>query len=331
MKKVKLVFTIIATVLGVLLLAALVYCSYFIIVSDRLEDSLELDVKNEAEISEFPEKELTVTLWNIGGGVSVEGYWDYSEGGGNTRGRSKNDTEKTLEAIAKLLEATKSDIILLSEVDNGATRSFLIDETDFFASCFGTMELCESPLYRSPYIAIPFDSPVGYMRNSLLTLTRARMLSAHRVSLPVFSSFMKYLDADRAYSVVHVKEQDRTLAVYNVSLSDFSVSNGELAKKQLLNVLEDMKKSRKNGESVICGGDFSTMIESGLLTVSDLPDGFCSVITESATARDPITGETVYRDAFIVSDDITVSSVTLSNEDLSLSDRMAITIKIKIK
>ena len=157
------------------------------------------------------------------------------------------------------------------------------------------------------------------------------MLSAHRVSLPVFSSFMKYLDADRAYSVVHVKAQDRTLAVYNVSLSDFSVSNGELAKKQLLNVLEDMKKSRKNGESVICGGDFSTMIESGLLAPDDLPDGFSSVITESATARDPITGETVHRDAFIVSDDITVSSVTLSNEDLSLSDRMAITIKIKIK
>lgn len=328
----------IITVVGVLLLSLLLYIGYFTVFSAMAQGPTEEENTGNSEAPEFTGESITVTLWNIGGGVSTPDYSDYTEGGEDTRGKSKKNTEDNLKDIFASLKPSEKSIILLQEADVGATRSFGLDEVSMIVEGFPKNEVYASRLYDSPYLIFPFEEPVGITKNSLVSVSPYKTLSCERIPLPVFglNRIERYLDADRAFTVTTLslgKENgDKKLAVYNVSLTDAEAGDGEIAKSQLKALTEDMTERSKEGTLIICAGDFSLAYEKGFLSEELLPEGFSLVFPEGITKRGLHEGDGgAVTDGFIISGGFSEISLELSNTDFALSDHAVLSLSVKIE
>lgn len=145
----------------------------------------------------------------------------------------------------------------MQEVDVDATRSWHIDEVELLTGELADYNRIFAQNYDSPYLFWPLTEPHGASRSGIVTLSRCRVESALRRSLPVETGFSKFLDLDRCYSVSRVPVSNgRELCLYNVHLSAYT-TDGSIATEQLAMLLEDMEEEYRSGNYVICGGDFN--------------------------------------------------------------------------
>jgi endonuclease/exonuclease/phosphatase family metal-dependent hydrolase len=258
MKKLFLTLKILGAVLAVLLLAAIVYVAYVIIDYERLPDNLECTVDRtdnagKAEIG----KEYTIVTQNVGFGAYTPDFTFFMDGGTESRAESLESVISCIDKAAERINSLSPDFVLFQEVDLYATRSFHTDQYAMLRERFGAFCSTYAQNYDSAYLMYPIFEPHGASKSSIATFSKLNITSSLRRSMPISTSFSKFLDLDRCYSVSRIEvEGGKELLLYNVHSSAYG-GNDEIRRAQMTMLLEDMEREYKKGNYIVCGGDFN--------------------------------------------------------------------------
>lgn len=344
--------------LAVPVLAVLGYVGYAETAYYRLEDRLPLDVENQQEKQAQPDTEYTLMSYNVGFLAYSADYSFFMDGGEESRARSAEAVESNGRGVLETVENVSPDFLFIQEADVDATRSWHIDEVELLTGDLPEYGRTFAQNYDSPYLFWPLTEPHGASRSGILTLSRCRMESALRRSLPVETGFSKFLDLDRCYSVCRVPVSNgRELCLYNVHLSAYT-TDGSIATEQLAMLLDDMAGEYAAGNYVVCGGDFNKDLlgDSGsIFGVSGeaytwaqpfpgelVPEGISLVAPldqkdpipscrNADRAYDPGTSFVLTVDGFLVSDNVEVVSAQVVDTGFAWSDHNPVQLAFRLK
>lgn len=344
--------------LAVPVLAVLGYVGYAETAYYRLEDRLPLNVENQQEKQAQPDTEYTLMSYNVGFLAYSADYSFFMDGGEESRARSAEAVESNGRGVLETVENVSPDFLFIQEADVDATRSWHIDEVELLTGDLPEYGRTFAQNYDSPYLFWPLTEPHGASRSGILTLSRCRMESALRRSLPVETGFSKFLDLDRCYSVCRVPVSNgRELCLYNVHLSAYT-TDGSIATEQLAMLLDDMAGEYAAGNYVVCGGDFNKDLlgDSGsIFGVSGeaytwaqpfpgelVPEGISLVAPldqkdpipscrNADRAYDPGTSFVLTVDGFLVSDNVEVVSAQVVDTGFAWSDHNPVQLAFRLK
>lgn len=199
--------------------------------------------------------EFSILSYNIGFGAYESDYGFFMDGGTQSRAWSEERLRANLEKIRTFVEKRGDDLCIIQEVDIDSTRSYGLDEREYFA--FEGKASVFAQNYDSPYLFYPVLCPHGASQSGLLTLSSFPVQSAERVELPIETGLVKLLDLDRCYSKSRIPTADgKDLVLYNFHLSAYT-SDGSIAMEQLRLILDDIDAEYAKGNYCVAGGDFN--------------------------------------------------------------------------
>lgn len=306
-------------------------------------------------------QEYTVMSYNIGFGAYLPEYSFFMDGGRSSWGKDEDSVTAAVCGAAGVIADVDPEFVLVQEVDRDGTRSYHIDELELLNQFTEGYYYTYAQNYDSPFLFFPPWEPHGANKAGLVTYSRAPIRDAVRRSLPISESFSKFVDLDRCYSISRIplnvpaeatKQEPageaaadsaqnsaetgspagKMLCLYNMHMSAYG-SNDEIRAGQLAMLYEDMEADYRNGNYVICGGDFNHDLKTEAsdnapewaypFPRESLPEGFRMAIDDAATAAgdivhntcrsadEPYNAETTYTvtlDGFILSDNVAVRS-----------------------
>ena len=322
---------------GILVLAVAVYAAYLILSYKRLPDNLELavTVTEEGEQAQQPVQtgqEYGIVTYNIGFGAYTPQFSFFMDGGESSVAESKESVLNTVQGAASYVSETiNPDFVLWQEVDLDATRSYHVDEYEQIQEYFRDCSMTFALNYDSAFLFYPPTQPHGKSKAGLAVMSQYPIESALRRSFPISTSFSKFLDLDRCYSINRIPvEGGKYLCIINLHMSAYGNSD-EIRQGQIAMLCEDMQKEYAAGNYIVCGGDFNhdlkALTDDGSERESwaypfpreELPEGFrfClddlseqerAAMHDSARNADeaynPETTYTVTLDGFIISDNV---------------------------
>ena len=325
---------VLLVVLLVLLLIVGGYVLYLVLDYSRIEDRTPLEVSGGATEAMRIGESYTALTYNVGFGAYTPDFTFFMDGGTESRAKSRDSVLSVMGGILGLSKDEDADLYLFQEVDEDADRSHHVNERALLSGGFPSFDAVFALNYHSSYLFYPLTEPHGASDAGLLTLSRYRVTSSLRRSLPISTSVSKFLDLDRCYSVSRIPvEGGRELVVYNVHTSAYGGSD-EIRTAQMTMLLSDMAAEYAAGNYCIAGGDFnhdltgdSTLLFNG--EASDygwaqpfpaelLPEGIRRAVSYTGdpvpTCRncDVPVGEgcmTLIVDGYLVSDNVAVESV----------------------
>jgi len=256
------------TFLEIFILFLLTVGSYIIYVFAayyRLEDNLSLDIitKKDTKNMIMLNTEYSAMTFNVGFCASDNTFSFFMDGGDYSRARSKEILIDNMEDIASDIRNTLPDITIIQEVDVDGRRSYHVNELEYFEDELYYGNYVYSQNYDSPYLFYPFTDPSGSTKAGLLTCSNFTFTESLRRSLPISTSFSKFFDLDRCYSITKIAVNNgKELCIYNIHLSAYG-SNAEIRQGQLNMLMDDIEKDIQKGNYVICGGDFNHNLRSG--------------------------------------------------------------------
>lgn len=388
-KPIKKILKILGIVLAVILLALVGYIIYLYASYHRIEDNLPLQVetsRNDKKVSEpdnmqvNPEEKANDTLsgnttdsndmlttdqkysaltYNIGFGAYTPDFSFFMDGGKSSWAKSKESVLETVQGAGELAASKDPDFALIEEVDLDSTRSYHVNEYDILKSSFPDYYYVFAQNYDSAFLFYPFTQPHGSSKSGIGLFSRYPVTSALRRSFPVSTSFTKFFDLDRCYSVSRVPaENGKELVIFALHMSAYGNSDA-VREGQIAMLTADMQREYEAGNYVLCGGDFNHDLKASAdeednereswaypFPREKLPDHFSFCIDQLSeeersnlwnSARNAdmeyIPGETytVTLDGFIISDNIECLSYENINTGYSYSDHDPVYLEFKLK
>ena len=334
------------------------YFAYCFIDYYRLEDNIELEVKNPVSAEAAVGEEYTIISHNVGFGAYSDDYSFFLDGGIYSRAFSKEAVYKNLGGALDVIAKLSPELLLLQEVDIDATRSYHVDQRELVYDAMPGFASVFAQNYDSPYLLYPFNEPHGKSVAGLMTLSSFSVDSALRRSLPVETGFMKFLDLDRCYSVTRIPAGDgKTLCLYNLHLSAYT-SDGSIAVEQLKLLFTDIAAEYEAGNYIIAGGDFNKdllgnspeifggsggedQVWAQPFPFDMLPEGFSLVaplneekpVASNRCADAPYDPKLAFMltlDGFIVSDNVEVTGSDVIDEGFKFSDHNPVIMTFKL-
>lgn len=350
-------------VLGILILlivAAGGYVSYVFATYSRIEDNLSLSVEGSASGAAAAGQEYTAVSYNIGFGAYTSDFTFFMDEGKESRARSKDSVLTCVNGTTDTALSYEPDFVLFQEVDTDSTRSHHVDERELITGRFdekGSFSRVFAQNYHSAYLLYPLTEPHGASNSGLLTMSRFKVSSALRRSLPISESFKKFLDLDRCYSISRIPvENGRELVLINVHLSAYGTDAAQ-GNAQLEKLFGDMEEEYRKGNYVVCGGDFNhdftvdskeyfnpgfekTYSWCHPFPDEAVPEGFskCTEYAEGMTATSRYANEpydedsfVVILDGFIVSDNVTCKYVQNIDTGYEFTDHNPVVMKFVLE
>lgn len=334
----KIVLKAAGALLGVLMLAVAVYAAYLILSYKRLPDNLKLyvtiskDAQNRKESPVLTGEEYGIVTYNIGFGAYTPQFSFFMDGGKSSVAESRESVLETVRGAASYVsEQVNPDFVLWQEVDLDATRSYHVDEYEELQAFYADYFMTFAVNYDSAFLFYPLTEPHGKSKAGLAVLSAYPIESALRRSLPISTSFSKFLDLDRCYSINRIPvEGGKYLCIINLHMSAYGNSDA-IRQGQIAMLCEDMEKEYAAGNYIICGGDFNhdlkALTDDGGERESwaypfpreALPEGFRFCLDDFSDeeraamhnsarnadeAYNPETTYTVTLDGFIISDNV---------------------------
>lgn len=323
---------------GLLLLAVLllvvIYVAYVVLSYKRLPDNLALEVEKGADQTAVVTsgQEYGIVTYNIGFGAYTPAFSFFMDGGKSSVAESRESVTDTVEGAAAFVrDNLQPDFMLWQEVDLDATRSYHINQYDMLKAAYTSYDRTFAVNYDSAFLFYPLTEPHGKSKAGLAVLSAYPIESALRRSFPISTSFSKFLDMDRCYSINRIPvDNGRELCIINLHMSAYGNSD-EIRQGQVDMLCADMAKEYEAGNYVICGGDFNhdlkALEDDGSERESwaypfpreELPEGFSFCIdglteeerdamhNSSRNADEPYNPDTTYTltlDGFILSDNV---------------------------
>lgn len=366
-KPIKKLLKIVGIVLAVILLVLVGYIIYLYASYHRIEDNLPLQVETSANNEEASETDDMLTTgqkysaltYNIGFGAYTPDFSFFMDGGKSSWAKSKDSVLKTVQGAGNLAASKDPDFAMIEEVDLDSTRSYHVNEYNILKDCFPDYYYVFAQNYDSAFLFYPFTQPHGSSKSGIGLFSRYPVTSALRRSFPVSTSFTKFFDLDRCYSISRVPvDNGKELVIFALHMSAYGNSDA-IREEQIAMLTADMQKEYEAGNYVLCGGDFNHDLKASAneensqyqswaypFPREELPDHFsfcldqlseeeCSNLWNSARNADMeyVPGETytVTLDGFIISDNVECLSYENINTGYSYSDHDPVYLEFKLK
>ena len=355
-------------IIGSIFLVILIAGGAFVLsldIKSRRIGNCSLEVKNKQEDLISLNKEYSIATYNIGFGAYDQDFSFFMDEGydkdGNPikgkygKGRSHNDVLKNTNGSIALLEEINADFILAQEVDTKSTRSYKINQLDLLTNKFNNYSYSYAVNFHSGFLPYPFNDMHGRVNSGILSLSRFNIKSSNRVELPIDFSFpTKFFDLDRCLNVSRYSVNDCELVIVNAHLSAYD--KGGVYRKAQLDLLNYLiNEEYLQGNYVIVGGDFNhdlvNSYQRGLFKTNqghpdwlkDFPSNELNenfklyASDELPSCRDadtPYVKDETFTsvvDGFIVSKNVSVSSVKNINNEFKYSDHNPVVLKFKLE
>ena len=362
---------ILGYVLGAVILVLGGYIIYLFASYHRIPDNQQLEVENanntvvaestsedETEALLTTNKEYSALTYNIGFGAYTPDFSFFMDGGKSSWAKSKDSVLKTVQGAGELAASYDPDFAMIEEIDLDSTRSYHVDEYSILKERFPDYYYVFAQNYDSAFLFYPFNQPHGSSKSGIGLFSRYPVTSALRRSFPVSTSFTKFFDLDRCYSISRIPvDNGKELVIFALHMSAYGNSD-QIRKGQIHMLAADMKKEYEAGNYVLCGGDFNHDLKALEEDNSEreswaypfpreeLPEHFSfglDLLTEeerdslwnSARNADmeyiPDVTYTVTLDGFIISDNIECTSYEDINTGYSYSDHDPVYMSFKLK
>ena len=207
MKRIKKFFKIIGIIIGILVIALLAYLIYLYASYHRIEDNLPLEVESRVEQADAKlttGKEYSALTYNIGFGAYTPDFSFFMDGGKSSWAKSKDSVLETVQGAGDLVTSYDPDFALIEEVDLDSTRSYHVNEYSILKDCMPDYDCVFAQNYDSAFLFYPFTQPHGSSKSGLALFSRYPVTDSLRRSFPVSTSFSKFFDLDRCYSISRV-------------------------------------------------------------------------------------------------------------------------------
>lgn len=264
-KLIRKILKIIGSVLAVILLALAGYIIYLYASYHRIEDNLQLQVETTNETNNETTEANTLTTgkkysaltYNIGFGAYTPDFSFFMDGGKSSWAKSKESVLETIQGAGELAASKDPDFAMIEEVDLNSTRSYHVNEYNILKDCFPDYYYVFAQNYDSAFLFYPFTQPHGSSKSGIGLFSRYPVTSALRRSFPVSTSFTKFFDLDRCYSISRVSvDNGKELVIFALHMSAYGNSDA-IREGQIAMLAADMQKEYEAGNYVLCGGDFN--------------------------------------------------------------------------
>jgi len=338
---------ILLTILGIILLIVVLFALWVVVLTIREydpEDEEALEITGEAEDSISVGDSLTVMTWNIGYGALQDTADFWMDGGSSVNTASKDEVIENMESIVSEIHEIDPDVLYLQEVDVDATRSHHINESSYILDNTAGYNSTFAINFLVDYIPIPIP-PMGKEYAGIQTLSKYTVDSSTRIQLPCpFSWPSRIVNLKRCLMVdrVPIEGSDKELVLVNLHLEAYDSGEGKIAQTKMLKELLETESAA--GNYVIAAGDFNQifsnvdnpypvydgMWEAGEIDVTEFDDSLefymdttfpsCRSLDKAYEGADADSFQYYIIDGFIVSDNVSVTSISTQNLEFANSD-----------
>lgn len=256
-----------SVIIGLPLLTVAGYVGYVVFSYHRIGDQA-LDISKNASVAKVESgKELTITSYNIGFGAYSPEYTffmdeGYDKNGNKTVGThgtgiSKEDVQKNTDGSVKEITNLNSDFYLLQEVDVDSTRSYHINQKEAMEKSLASYDSTFAINFDSAYLFYPLNDPHGKSKAGVSTFSKYSIKESERKEYTISTSFSKFFDLDRCFSVNRLEvDNDKEFVLINSHMSAYD-EGGTIRDTQVKELHSFMKEEMNKGNYVIAGGDFN--------------------------------------------------------------------------
>ncbi len=211
-----------------------------------------------------PGQTLKVLSWNVQymAGKGHVFFYDVMGGEGPDERPTRADIEATLEGVARVIRDEDPDIVLLQEIEHGASRT---DHEDQIARLLGALPAdyrCHASAYYWKSAFVPHPRIMGAVGMKLAILSKYRLSRAVRHQLPeppsdpvtrLFSFKRAILEAG-----LPIAGSERELVVLDTHLDAFA-QGSDTMQRQVAMVSEVLDRLSASGQHWLIGGDFNLL------------------------------------------------------------------------
>lgn len=361
----KTLLKIIGIVLGILILILSAYIVYLYGSYHRIEDYQALVVEAPADDTATGAKAVLTTdaeysalTYNIGFGAYLPDFSFFMDGGTSSWAESPKTVQYAINGVGELVSSLNPDFALIQEIDLDSTRSYHTNEYEMLRNSLSEYTTVFAQNYDSAFLFYPFTQPHGSSKSGIGLFSRYPVSSALRRSFPISTSFSKFFDLDRCYSVSRIPvDNGKELVIFNLHMSAYGNSDA-IRQGQIEMLCSDMAKEYEAGNYVLCGGDFNHDLKASEEDTenceswafpfprAELPEhfSFCldlltqeeqDALWNSARNADmayvPGVTYTVTLDGFILSDNIECLSYENINTGYSYSDHDPVRVEFLLR
>lgn len=253
---------VLGAVAAILVGVVAVYVIYLFTTYHRIADNLPLTVEQPAKKGTDVDAlavgtEYTALTYNIGFGAYTPDFSFFMDGGKSSWAKSKDSVLDTVQGAGDLAASLNPDFAMIEEIDLDSTRSYHVNEYDILKNYFPNDYYVFAQNYDSAFLFYPFTQPHGSSKSGIGLFSKYPVTSALRRSLPISTSFSKFLDLDRCYSISRVPvDNGKELVIFALHMSAYGNSDA-IREGQIAMLSADMQKEYEVGNYVLCGGDFN--------------------------------------------------------------------------
>lgn len=280
---------------GIILLALVIVLAAYIIYLyasyHRIPDNQELQVEEISQNTEAgneltTEKNYSALTYNIGFGAYTPDFSFFMDGGKSSWAKSKDSVKETIKGAGELVASKDPDFVLVQEIDLDATRSYHVNEYSILKENIPAYNCVFAQNYDSAFLFYPFTQPHGKSKAGLALFSKYPITGSLRRSFPISTSFTKFFDLDRCYSISRVPvDNGKELVIFELHMSAYGNSDA-IREGQIRMLSEDMQKEYEAGNYVICGGDFNHDLKAAD-TQSKASDASNNTQTDSGDSAEP--------------------------------------------
>lgn len=280
---------------GIILLALVIVLAAYIIYLyasyHRIPDNQELQVEEISQNTEAgneltTEKNYSALTYNIGFGAYTPDFSFFMDGGKSSWAKSKDSVKETIKGAGELVASKDPDFALVQEIDLDATRSYHVNEYSILKENIPAYNCVFAQNYDSAFLFYPFTQPHGKSKAGLALFSKYPITGSLRRSFPISTSFTKFFDLDRCYSISRVPvDNGNELVIFELHMSAYGNSDA-IREGQIRMLSEDMQKEYEAGNYVICGGDFNHDLKAAD-TQSKASDASNNTQTDSGDSAEP--------------------------------------------
>ena len=280
---------------GIILLALVIVLAAYIIYLYAsyhwIPDNQELQVEEISQNTEAgneltTEKNYSALTYNIGFGAYTPDFSFFMDGGKSSWAKSKDSVKETIKGAGELVASKDPDFALVQEIDLDATRSYHVNEYSILKENIPAYNCVFAQNYDSAFLFYPFTQPHGKSKAGLALFSKYPITGSLRRSFPISTSFTKFFDLDRCYSISRVPvDNGKELVIFELHMSAYGNSDA-IREGQIRMLSEDMQKEYEAGNYVICGGDFNHDLKAAD-TQSKASDASNNTQTDSGDSAEP--------------------------------------------
>ncbi len=210
-----------------------------------------------------PGQTLEVMSWNVQymAGKGYVFWYDLFDESGPDERSSPEATTATFEEVARVIADESPDVVLLQEVDDGASRTDGEDQLERLLGLLPDDYACSASALYWKAVFVPHPRIMGSAGMKLSTISRYRIDEATRYQLPIMPSdpLTQQFNFRRAILEVRLPvEGGSDLAVLNTHLDAFAQGTDTMQQQVALakGLLGDLTAA---GDPWVFGGDFNLL------------------------------------------------------------------------